>query len=57
MIGPEISGVINANETSDGYSSLTCKIYRVCAGSIVEKVLDGNSTSEIQLLPVSTVIK
>ena len=57
MIGPDNIGVIDANETSDGYWALTCDTYRVCAKNVVAKVLDDNSTTSIQLLPVSTIIK
>ena len=57
MIGPDNIGVIDANETSDGYWTLRCDTYRVCAKNVVAKVLDDNSTTSIQLLPVSTIIK
>ena len=57
LIGVENIGVTNANETSNEYSRLTCKPYRVCAISVIEHVLDFNSTSSIELIPVYMVIK
>ena len=57
LIGAENVGVRNANETSNEYSRLTCRPYRVCARSVVENVLSFNSTSSIQLIPVYMIIK
>ena len=57
FIGPENVGVSNANETSSEYSKLICLPYRVCARNVVENVLNYNSTSSIELIPVYIIIK
>ena len=57
LIGPENIGVSNANETSSEYSKLICLPYRVCARNVVENVLNYNSTSSIELIPVYMIIK